>query len=98
MFCGIALCVGSKAPAASSVLIALAIANYSTPDSPTVRLPGFLSLSVRRPRAGRAASETFEERSWLRVPAGGKVSMTSVAGCEVFIKEGEWLRRTPEES
>lgn len=41
--------------------------------------------------AGGAASETFEQRSWLRVPAGGKVCMTSTAGCEVFIKEGEWV-------
>lgn len=32
------------------------------------------------------------------MPAGGKISMTSVAGCEVFIKEGEWLPPATEES
>lgn len=46
---------------------------------------------------GRAESETFEKWSWLRVPAGGKVSMTSAAGCEVFVKEGEWRPLVSEE-
>lgn len=35
-------------------------------------------------------SEAFEQRSWLSVPAGGTISMTTVTGCEVFVKEGEW--------
>lgn len=35
-------------------------------------------------------SEAFEQRSWLSVPAGGTVSMTTATGCEVFVKEGEW--------
>ncbi|CAM9402519.1 unnamed protein product [Ectocarpus sp. 12 AP-2014] len=37
------------------------------------------------------ASETFTKWSWLRLPAGATLSMTSAAGCQVFVKEGEWL-------
>ncbi|CAM9217242.1 unnamed protein product [Scytosiphon promiscuus] len=44
------------------------------------------------------ASDTLKPRTWLRLPAGTLLRMASTTGCEMFVKEGEWLPPIAEEA